>query len=60
MAYKNDNSGFLTFRVVSCTRMITLPFFFFFLALSAFVILDSDYALTSCPLCKSNTLGIFL
>ena len=37
-----------------CTRMTTLPFLL--LALSPFVIFDSDYALISCPLCKSNTL----
>ena len=29
---------------------------FFFLALSPFVIFDSDYVLISCPLYKSNTL----
>ena len=38
-----------------CTRMTTLPFLL--LALSPFVIFDSDYALISCPLCKSNTLS---
>ena len=31
--------------------MITLPFLLF--ALSPFVIIDSDYALILCPLCKS-------
>ena len=36
------------------TRMTTLPFLF--LALSPFVIFDSDYALILCPLCKTNTL----
>ena len=35
-------------------RMTNLPFLL--LALSPFVIFDSDYALISCPLCKSNTL----
>ena len=30
------------------------------LVLSAFVIFDSDYALTSCPLGKSLPFGIFL
>ena len=39
---------------MSCTRMTTLPFLL--LALSPFVIFDSDYALILCPLCKSNTL----
>ena len=34
--------------------MTTLPFLL--LALSTFVIFDSDYALISCPLCKSKTL----
>ena len=34
--------------------MITLPFLL--LALSPFVIFDSDYALILCLLCKSNTL----
>ena len=38
----------------TCTRMTTLPFLL--LALSPFVIFDSDYALILCPLCKSNTL----
>ena len=36
------------------TRMTTLPFLL--LALSPFVIFDSDYALISYLLCKSNTL----
>ena len=36
---------------VSCTRMTTL--LFLFLALSPFVIFDSNYALVSCPFCKS-------
>ena len=36
------------------TRMTTLPFLL--LALSPFVIFDSDYALISCQLCKWNTL----
>ena len=41
------------------TRIITLPFLL--LALSPFVIFDSDYALISCPLCKSNTIwNIFM
>ena len=41
------------------TRMITLAFLL--LALSLFVILDSDYALILCLLCKSNTLlNIFM
>ena len=35
-------------------RMTTMPFSL--LALSPFVIFDSDYALISCLLCKSNTL----
>ena len=39
---------------MSHTRMTTLPFLL--LALSPFVIFDSDYALISCPPCKSNTL----
>ena len=39
---------------MSGTRMITLPFLL--LALSPFAIFVSDYALISCPLCKSNTL----
>ena len=38
---------------MSCTRMTSLPFLVF--ALSLFVIFDTDYALTSCPLCKSDT-----
>ena len=41
------------------TRMKTLPFLL--LALSPFVIFDSDYALFSCPICKSSTLwNIFM
>ena len=41
------------------TRMTTLPFSVF--ALSPFVIFDNDYALISCPLCKSNILwNIFM
>ena len=44
---------------MSHTRMITLPFLL--LALSPFVIFDSDYALILCPLCKLNTLqNIFM
>ena len=44
---------------MSHTRMTTLPFLL--LALSPFVIFDSDYALISCPLCKANTLwNIFM
>ena len=44
---------------MSCTRMTTLPFIL--LALSPFVILDSDYSLIMCPLCKSKTLwNIFM
>ena len=39
---------------VSSTGMTTLPFLF--LALSPFVMSDSDNPLTSCPLCKSKTL----
>ena len=35
------------------TRMTTLPFLL--LPLSPFVVVDSDYALISCPLCNSNT-----
>ena len=42
-----------------CTRMTTLPFLL--LALSAFVIFDSDYPLILCLLCKSKTLwNIFM
>ena len=37
---------------MSHTRMTTLPFFL--LALSPFVMSDSDYPLISCPLCKSK------
>ena len=41
------------------TRMTTLPFLL--LALSSFVMSDSDYPLISCPLCKSKTLwNIFM
>ena len=41
------------------TRMTILPFLIF--ALCPFVIFDSDYALISCPLFKSNTLwNIFM
>ena len=44
---------------MSRTRMTTLPFFF--LALSPFVIFDSDNPLISCLLCKSKTLwNIFM
>ena len=44
---------------VLCTRMTTLPFLL--LALSPFVIFDSDYPLILCPLCKSKTLwNIFM
>ena len=44
---------------MSCTRKTTLPFLL--LAFSPFVIFDSDYALISCPLYKSNTLeNIFM
>ena len=39
---------------MSRTRMTTLPFLL--LALSPFVIFDSDNLLISCPLCKSMTL----
>ena len=39
---------------MSRTRMITLPFLL--LALSPFVMSDSDYPLISFPLCKSKTL----
>ena len=39
---------------MSRTRMTNMPFLI--LALSPFVIFDSDYALISCPLSKSNTL----
>ena len=38
---------------MSRTRMTTLPFLL--LALSPFIIFDSDYALILCPLCKLNT-----
>ena len=44
---------------MSCKRMTTLPFLL--LALSPFVMSDSDYPLISCPLCKSKTLwNIFM
>ena len=44
---------------MSHTRMTTLPFLF--LALSPFVMPDSDYPLILCPLCKSKTLwNIFM
>ena len=39
---------------MSRTRMTTLPFLL--LALSPFVIFDSDYPLIFCALCKSKTL----
>ena len=39
---------------MSCTRLTALPFLL--LGLSPFVIFDSDYALISCLLCKSNTM----
>ena len=39
---------------MSRNRMTTLPFLL--LAFFPFVIFDSDYALISCPLCKSNIL----
>ena len=39
---------------MSHTRMTTLPFLL--LALSPFVMSDSDYPLISCLLCKSKTL----
>ena len=46
---------------MSCTRKITLPFVHVPLALSPFVICDSDYALISCPLCKWNSVrNIFM
>ena len=38
---------------MSRTRMTTMPFLL--LAVSPFVVFDSDYALISCPLCRSNT-----
>ena len=44
---------------MSSTRMTTLPFLL--LALSPFVIFDSDNPLISCSLCKSKTLwNIFM
>ena len=44
---------------MSRTRMTTLPFLL--LALSPFVMSDSDYPLISFPLCKSKTLwNIFM
>ena len=44
---------------MSCTRMTTLPFLL--LALSPFVIFDSDNPLILCPLCKSKILwNIFM
>ena len=39
---------------MSGKRMTALPFLL--LVLSPFVLFDSDYAMISCPLCKSNTL----
>ena len=39
---------------MSCTRMTTLPFLL--LAVSPFVIFNSDNPLILCPLCKSKTL----
>ena len=43
---------------MSRNRMKTLPFLL--LALSPFVIFDSDYTFILCPLCKSNSfLNIF-
>ena len=45
---------FLTPDDLSCTGMTTLPFWL--LALSPFVMSDTDYALISCPLYKSKTL----
>ena len=46
-------------RRLVTTRGIILPFLL--LALSPFVIFDSDYVLILCPLCKSNTLwNIFM
>ena len=46
-------------QIKMLTKMRTLPFLR--LALSPFVIFDSDYALISCHLCKSKTLwNIFL
>ena len=43
---------------MSHIRMTTLPFLFLLLALSPFVIFESDYILILCPLpvCKLNTL----
>ena len=44
---------------MSCTRMTTLPFLL--VALSSFVIFDSDYTLILCPPCRSKTLwNIFM
>ena len=44
---------------MSLTRMTTLPYLL--LALSPFLIFDSDYALILCPLCNSNTVwNIFM
>ena len=44
---------------MSRIRMTTLPFLL--LALSPFVMSDSDYSLIWCPLCKSKTLwNIFM
>ena len=40
---------------MSHTRMTTLPFLL--MALSPFVMSDSDYPLILCPLCKSKTLS---
>ena len=46
-------------QTTSDRRMTTLPFLL--LALSPFVMSDSDYPLISCPLCKSKTLwNIFM
>ena len=41
---------------MSHTRMTILPFLL--LALSPFVMSDSDYPLILCPLCKSKTLWV--
>ena len=43
---------------MSHTRMTTLPFLL--LALSLFVMSDSDYPLISCQICKSKTLWNFM
>ena len=70
LIYKNDNSAFLTFGVISLCyvwQWLSIDFVskndnsaFLTLALSPFMF-DSDYPLILCPLCKSKTLwNIFM